>query len=56
MAKRKNPIVRPFDYSRIKKCSECEHSSIKGICKNNTLYRYLRNGCLREPNQPAERR
>lgn len=56
MAKKKNPILRPFDYSRIKKCSECDHSDWKGFCKNNTLYRFLRNGCLREPNQPAERR
>ncbi len=53
--KSKNQIIRQPDYNRIKRCYECEHSNTKGFCKNNTLYRYLRNGCLREPSQQAER-
>lgn len=53
--KSKNPIIRQPDYTKVKRCSECEYQGYNGYCKNNTLYRYLRNGCLKEPSQTAER-
>ena len=36
------------DYTKIKKCSACENSNRKGICKFFMLYAHLRNGCLRD--------
>ncbi len=41
-------IKRPLDYSKVKRCSECECSNSQGICKNIMLYAHLRKGCLKE--------
>ncbi|BCK01428.1 DNA-directed RNA polymerase subunit alpha C-terminal domain-containing protein [Anaerocolumna chitinilytica] len=51
----KNPILKSFDYSKIKKCCECDFSNEKGICKFFHLYAGLHNGCIKEPSQEAER-
>ncbi|MGB8452751.1 MAG: DNA-directed RNA polymerase subunit alpha C-terminal domain-containing protein [Anaerocolumna sp.] len=36
------------DYTKIKRCHECEYSDCKGFCKNFMLYAHLRNGCLKD--------
>lgn len=51
----RNLILWKPDYTKIKKCRECDFSNEKGICKFFTLYSHLHNGCLKVPSQVAER-
>lgn len=41
----RDPVLNRPNPEITKKCSECEYSNEKGVCKFYTLYAYLRNQC-----------
>ena len=42
-----NFLYHSPDYTKLKRCHECEYSSSRGFCKNFILHAHLHNGCIK---------